>query len=306
MSIRIKNKRISFLRYYHGYTGGHQKVRDYLDHFVDAGWQPSLYLSNKAATEKSLFSEIPGVDYQCNYQPAGFDTIFLAGMDWQHYLPLRDKSQTVINLIQHVRHGDPEEPLFQYLQEPAIRLCVSSAVKEAIQPFANGPCYTIRMGHRFPEVKARRQWDLYILANKQADLGAELYDWATGLGFNVKIDKSTQEHRDVIASMAASAITVALPNPTEGFYLPGVEAMHYSKAAVVPYCVANREYFNTFANLFMPDYNIKAIKRDILRASKRSSLATSLGCLLGKKIASAYTLERERKELQNCLRKHLI
>ncbi len=300
----MKNKRISFLRHYHGYTGGHQKVRDYLSHFVDLGWQPTLFLSNKAATNRRLFSDIPQVCYQESYQPADFDTVFLAGMDWQHYLPVCNTSHTVINLVQHVRHGDPDEPLFQYLRQPAIRLCVSTAVKQAIEPHANGPCYVIKMGHRFPAISTQKKWDLYILANKQPEIGSELCDWATALGFNVKIDNSTQEHIHVVTAMAASSITVALPNPTEGFYLPGIEAMHYSQSAVVPYCIANKEYFNAYANLLMPQYSIEAIKRDILRARNRSPLSASFRSLIGKRTTSVYTLERERAELRRCLLKH--
>lgn len=279
-------------------------MRDYLAHFIALGWQPTLYVSNKAATARDLFTNLPSVRYQQNYDPTEFDTVFLAGMDWQSYLPLRNKNQTVINLIQHVRHGDPREPLFQFLQQPAIRLCVSKAVKEAIAPHANGPCYVIKMGHDFPNVESKLQRDMYILANKQPELGGEIYDWAINSGFTVKIDTSTQERVEVISAMASSSITIALPNQTEGFYLPGIEAMYYSNSAIVPYCVANKEYYSVFGNLFMPEYSLTEIKAAILQSNKQPGLLTKFSRYVGRQIASGYTLNNERASLQRFLTKH--
>jgi len=92
-------------------------------------------------------------------------------MDWQVYLPFFDLKQVKINLIQHVRHGDKSHPLFEFLKHKAIRLCVSEAVKEAIEPYANGPYFTIKMGHRIPKISRPKRYDLYILATKQPQLG---------------------------------------------------------------------------------------------------------------------------------------
>lgn len=297
----MNNKRISFLRYYHGYTGGHQKVRDYLQHFIALGWEPSLFLSNKAATNQSLFSNVAGVNYQDQYDPTPFDYVFLAGMDWKHYLPFKRDSQTVINLIQHVRHGDPSEPLHQYLKEPAIRLCVSEAVKNAIEPYANGPCFAIKMGHRFHKVPRKKTHDIYILANKQPELGTKLHEWAQGLGYSVHSHTSTTEHRVVISSMASASVTILLPDKTEGFYLPGIEGMYYSNSAVVPYCVANAEYYNVMSNLYMPEYTYQAIQTATLQALNKSSALTFIQRKIGRLIAAKFTLKNERMQLNKCL-----
>lgn len=300
----MDNKSIAVIRHYHGYTGGHQKVHDYLTHFIAMGWHPSLFLSNRAKTNKTLFENMAGVDYQDSFNPNDADVVFLAGMDWQHYLPIKSSEKPVINLIQHVRHADKSEALFAFLKEPAIRLCVSDAVKQAIEPFANGPCHVIKMGHKFERLSVGRSNDVYILANKQPQLGISIYNWAKDRGFSTILHDSTQEKGLVTKAMAMSAVTVALPNKTEGFYLPGIEAMFYSKQAVVPYCIANKEYFHNTSNLIMPDYTEDNIKSAILRSMRLGPIESSIRKFIGKKIACQYSLQNERKALSACLSKY--
>lgn len=297
----MNSKSIAFVRHYYGYTGGHQKVHDYLTHFTAMGWRPSLYLSNKASTNKTLFENMSGVDYQERFNPDEADIVFLAGMDWQHYLPIKRSEKPVINLIQHVRHADKSEALFSFLKEPAIRLCVSQSVKKAIAPFANGPCHVIKMGHKLDSISENHSNDIYILANKQPHLGRDICKWAEDKGFSAILHDTTQEKARVIKAMAMSKMTVALPNQTEGFYLPGIEAMFYSKVAVVPYCVANEEYFHNTANMLMPNYTEENIKSAILSGMKRGRIGNSFREYMGKKIARQYSLHNERKNLSKCL-----
>lgn len=300
----MNQKRISFIRHYHGYTGGHKKVRDYLSHFIELGWTPSLYLSNQARTNRTLFTSLPGVTYQTNYEPDHADVVFLAGMDWQTYLPTHQEQKPIVNLIQHVRHGDSKEPLFQYLQYPAIRLCVSEAVREAILPHANGPCHVIKMGHEFTQIKRRAIRDIYILATKQPQLGAELQQWAQREGLDVLCHTKTQESTTVVEAMASSDITVVLPHKTEGFYLPGIEAMRYSRTAIVPYCVANKEYYSRFSNMHMPHYTLPAIQASITQALNTSAIYRSSQGLIGRFLSRQYTIDNERKQLARCLSKY--
>jgi hypothetical protein len=74
-----------------------------------------------------------------------YDAYFLGGLDWR-YLPRDAGGGPVVNLIQHVRHGDPSEELFGFLGRKAFRICVSPEVREAIAPRANGPSVVIGNG----------------------------------------------------------------------------------------------------------------------------------------------------------------
>ena len=128
-------KTILFFRDYQEYTGGHQKVADYFSHLkASSDFDPTIAFSSatKWDIKNPWFPEYQ--DQSLAFTPTNYDYTFLAGMDWQVYLPsLRPQNQPVINLIQHVRHADPAQPMHQFLSERAIRICVSPEVAEAIK-----------------------------------------------------------------------------------------------------------------------------------------------------------------------------
>jgi len=297
-------KSISFHRKYYSYTGGHQKVRDYIDHFVSMGISTQLYVEGQANTRRSLFADIEKVEYQNHYQPNNADIAFLAGMDWHAYINSGAEHSLIFNLIQHVRHGDRNEALFDFLAQPAVRLCVSTSVKNAIEPYANGPCHVIRMGVSLPRLNEQKARCLYIVGNKQPELGQKIYAWSQQMGITAKLEDQKVERLDVLRNMSSSQVTLALPNKSEGFYLPGVEAMYYSDTAIVPYCVANKEYFSSKANIRIPDYSEEAIKNEILSAIRITPLTNFARKWHGKRIARQYSLTVERKQLTDIYNKY--
>lgn len=299
-----QTRSISFHRQYYAYTGGHQKVHDYLLHTTRAtGFAPDLFLDNKSAINTQLFDNLPGVTYSQQYRPDNFDVAFLAGMDWQAYAPFFDPKQVKINLIQHVRHGDPKHPLHQFLQHRAVRLCVSEAVKQAIEPYANGPCIAIKMGYQMAEVKARKTQDLYILATKQPKLGKGICQWAQQKGLSVVLHDSPVERRQVHQAMAESRVTLTLPNKTEGFYLPGIEAMALSGWAIVPDCIASREYTLKGANISSCELSMQSCQQAVEQALAESGKWLAwLKQRRGRQITSGYQLDAEGEHYRRVLK----
>lgn len=296
-------KTISFHRQYNAYTGGHQKVRDYIGHTLSSDdFAPQLWLENNAKIHTNLFHDIDGLTYQQRYAPEQTDWVFLAGMDWQAYEPFFDHAQPKLNLVQHVRHGDKTHPLFQFLKYKAIRICVSDAVKTAIEPFANGPCMTIKMGHAIPKIRIPKSYDLYILATKQPKLGAELQQWADSKGLSVLIHDKSVARETVHLGMAASRVAIVLPNKTEGFYLPGIEAMALCDWAVVPDCVASREYTLKNANVTQCELGLTSCQAAIEQALFMCSRwSLPIKRWQGRKISLGYRLDRERQVFTNVL-----
>ena len=296
-------KSISFHRRYAEYSGGHQKVCDYIKHTLASGlFVPSLYLANSSPSQKELFSHIQGLEYSPKYRPDQADVAFLAGMDWLAYQPFFNPKQIKINLVQHVRHGDKNQPLFQFLQHKAIRLCVSEAVKEAIEPYANGPCFTIRMGHDIPKLSRPQCYDLYILATKQPQLGRQLFEWAKSIGLRVLIHDKATERELVYQAMAESAVVIPLPNQTEGFFLPGIEAMTLADWAVVPDCIASREYSLSSANISSCEQDIQACQKAIVHALKQARSWTSfISKWHGRRFSASCSLEQEQQNYHHIL-----
>ena len=102
-----RQRRVLFHRNYVQYSGGQQKVLDYFSHFLESKqWQPAIYW----APGSMPMAETPWSVYQSyrtqSFEPTQYDLLFLAGMDWLSYPDSPVASKPVINLIQHVRHGD--------------------------------------------------------------------------------------------------------------------------------------------------------------------------------------------------------
>lgn len=297
MSNKTSLLRFSFHRDYNRYSGGHQKFRDYLLHTKAlSGVECNLHVNNQCPVMPDFFNNISGVKYHTQYLPEQADIAFLAGLDWQAYLPLRQKNQPVINLVQHVRHADKENKLFSFLEHEALRICVSNAVKEAIEPFANGECVTIPMGHNIPQIESLKDVDLYILGKKNPRFAANIEQWAKRRNWVVHLDSGLVARQTVLNNMARSKVSLVLPNPTEGFFLPGIEAMALSDRVVVPDCIANREYCLPTTNITLCDYSEHSCIRALEYAEQRLlSPVQSIEKFRGTRLAYQYSLALEKK-----------
>ena len=131
-----------FHRDFHGYSGGHGKLWDYFRH-VDAhpDWRAHLHLTAGSTHEDNPWLDA-GVVPQPEWRPHAADALFLAGVDWQAY-PQDAPERPVINLIQGVRHADPDLLLRDFLARPAIRICVGQPVADAILPFVDDDFSTL-------------------------------------------------------------------------------------------------------------------------------------------------------------------
>lgn len=298
----------SFFRNYEKYTGGHKKFYDYLNHTkAIEGVKCKLFVQNDCKVMPGLFSDIPDVQYQHEYNPNTCNVVFLAGMDWQYYLPHRRSEDVIVNLVQHVRHGDNTHPLFNFLQYKALRLCVSEAVKDAIAPYANGRCVIVPIGHDIPYLQLDKEYDLYILAKKNVNFGKAIAKWAESKGLAYKLHDCLVSKEEVSVAMAKSRVSLVLPNPTEGFFLPGIEAMALSDRAVVPDCIANREYCLENTNAIMCDYSIETVRMTISRSLEL--LETSMQQhqkLRGEALARSYTITKEREIYHQLIREHVL
>lgn len=250
----------------------------------------------------SLFSDVPNVLHSDLYEPEKADVVFLAGMDWKAYLPKRVEGQRIINLIQHVRHGDKNHPLFHFLEHEALRICVSEQVREAILPYANGDCVTIKMGHNIPSISVRKDLDLYILGKKNPRFAIAIEQWAQAAELNVKIDTDLVNRHSVYESLARARVSLVLPNASEGFFLPGIEAMALSERVIVPDCIGNRGYCKKHMNITLCDYEENACIVAIKKAmNKLNSPVHAFEKFRGIREAHSYGIEAERRKYQRLL-----
>lgn len=263
-------KSILFYRDLTEYTGGQQKVMDYFSHLRTVP-EFCVDIAFSAATRwDSCNPWFP--EYQStavNYVPAHYDYAFVAGMDWLVYRPLRPEGQPVINLIQHVRHADPAHPLCEFLTEPAVRICVSREVADAIRSTGrvNGPVVVIDNGLAIPNIPTQqKQYPLFIFGPKNPAVAQELTDLIRAQGKDVYCIDHWLPRLDLLHTLAASRISLLLPSATEGFYLPALESMRYSELTIVPDCVGNRSFCRNRENCLFPEYNSAALMSAVKEA----------------------------------------
>jgi glycosyltransferase involved in cell wall biosynthesis len=304
----VKPKRILFYRDLQAYYGGHQKVADYFEHLqTSLGFVPEIFFSEASRWDKAnpWFNK----EYQktTQYKPEAYDYVFVAGMDWSVYLNTpKPLNQPVINFIQHVRHADPTENLHQFLSQPAIRICVAQQVTDAILATGkvNGPVFTIANGLELPALSEAKQWDVFILGNKQPVLAADLAAELRASGLRVLVVDQWMPRDDLYVQMAASRLALLLPHPTEGFYLPALEAMHFCDLVVVPDAIGNRAFCIKDTNCLMPEYTQESISLSLsagLEILNNSALLRRYK-VEAKKTVENFSLQRERREFLSLMK----
>jgi glycosyltransferase involved in cell wall biosynthesis len=200
-----------------------------------------------------------------------FDVLFLSGIDWRAMIPIEERDEyrrPIINIVQHVWHACPNDRLnrHRFLPHKAIRICVSPEIAKAIQRTGRvrGPVFTIPNALELdalatPGAPDHRDIDLLVAANKQPELGRAVAGRLRRQGRKVEL-VAERIPRDVLLDLMRRArVSVLVPNPKEGFYLPALEGMALGTLVVCPDCIGNRSFCLPGENCFRPAYDQEAI-----------------------------------------------
>jgi glycosyltransferase involved in cell wall biosynthesis len=200
------------------------------------------------------------------------DVRFLAGRDWAKLRrrEQREPQVPILNLIQHVRHTEPEDPRYPFLTRRAIRICVSAPVADAVRGvhaelgIEAGPVLTIPAAIDLAALPAppgpeARPVDLLVVATKRPDQGELVHNHLARPGRTTRLLATRVPREELLTALTEARVTVFLPNPTEGFYLPSLEGMALGTLVVCPDCVGNREHCQPSENCFRPAYDLDEI-----------------------------------------------
>src|SRR5437868_1326606 len=269
-------KIVLFHRDFQRFTGGHLKVWNYFNHVLASkSYEPRIAFTADSKWDQT--NPWSGSRNQVtDWQPGKADALFLAGKDWQH-LSL-EKSQAlpkpIINLIQHPRHADPDDDLYRFLSNRAIRICVSQQVADAIMAtgLVNGPVFVIPNAinlENIPRAAAdeKRPIEILISGLKAPDLAREIESRLRS-DENIAVTSLLDwiPRSEYLRQLGQAKIAVTLPRPNEGFYLPALEAMACGAIVVCPDCVGNRDFCRNDVNCFRPANDADEIVDAIYRA----------------------------------------
>lgn len=307
-------RKIWFYRNYQYFTGGHLKHSHYF-HNVSLlpQFNPQLFFAPQTYSEEQrcqmaqLWNDEKNIASQ--WLPQDRDIIFLAGMDWQFALMQADVKLTMprLNLIQGVRHADPSQSLFRYLSEPAIRICVSQPVADAINSTGKvcGPVFVIPNGvdiQPAQSVVADKGFSrVQIIGYKRPDFARVLEQKLSSQGIAAEMFLDMQPRKEFIARLDPAAIVVCCPFPEEGFYLTALEAMAKGCFVVVPDCVGNQAYALDGINCLFPDYEIDNVFNSVLHALNLQRSEIEKIRMAGVLTATKHTLANERRAFYELL-----
>jgi len=293
-------KTVLFHRDFSGFTGGHLKVWDYYQHvLLSKDYKPEIYFTPESVWSNNPWSELRG---HCltEWNPNNADVLFLAGMDW---LALTEDQRLnppapVINFIQHVRHADRQCPLYEFLKYPALRICVSQEVTDAIKNtgIINGSVITNTNGIDLTELPTLIEKDipLLIAGLKNPVLANEIYGRLMEINIPCRVITQYLPRKDYLSLLARAEVALFLPNNTEGFYLPALEAMYLKTLVICPDCIGNRGFCIDGETCFKPKYNVEKIIQAIKHAFSLSENKQDALLKKGYEISKKATLFSER------------
>jgi glycosyltransferase involved in cell wall biosynthesis len=299
---------VLFYRDFRRFTGGHLKVWDYFNHVLSSGdHQPYIRFSPETIWDRTN----PWLAYRraAAEAPTQPDVRFVAGTDWATLPPAEREAprQPVVNLIQHVRHATPGDKRYEYLRHPAVRICVSEEVAEAVRTAAaNGPVFTIPNGidvSALPAPSPVKEKDLFIAAMKQRKLGGDLLRRLKGSARRIDFLDRPVPRAEFLQRIGRARVTLFLPDPEEGFYLPAIEGMALGSTVVCPDCVGNRSFCTSGENCFRPEHDPAAIEAAVRAALALSPPEETRLRDAARRTVEAHSLEGERTAFLALLRR---
>ncbi len=312
---------IWFHRAFKGVTGGEIKHSHYFSHARRlASFSARITftggpLNESLAGERRRLWPVGSVDGATDWAPAEDDVLFLAGTDWRYLtaMALDGTDHPRINLVQHVRHANPDTELWSYLPRRAVRICVSTEVADAIARTGRprGPVVAIPNATELPpwdwgDAAGCAAWEgrprsVVVVGYKRPELAASLSERLRRDGVEHDVLTRVMERGSFLARLAETRVAVCLPDPTEGFYLPALEAMACGCVVVTLDAVGNRSFCRNGENCIVAGPDAERLARAVGHAFWLSEGARSNLLARAADAVAAHALHVERSRFHAVL-----
>ena len=302
-------------------TGGVVKVFDYAAHARDLGYEPVIcchqpFRADLPVLRLERFASLTpeqGVRYLkgFGFEVAGPDRVFFS---WPgHYDRVAGRlapgaaSDRVIHIVQNTRHGNPqwlEGLATRLLALPMARIMITHEVHRACLPHLNpaSPTRVILEGHNWPYFSRERRGGLprpikVAYTTWKSRAGLELEEALAGdARFAFRAIHGTVAWPELRDLYHWCDVFLGFPNPQEGFYLVGLEAMAAGALFVTPDVEGNRAYCRWGENCLPADFNSVASYRAALeRLAAMGDAEVEAMRAAGYAVLPNHTLEAERR-----------
>lgn len=300
-------KKILFYRDYQRFQGGHLKVWHYFQHAVTSEThQPTIHFSaNSLFDSTNPWSSCRVELIAREWNPEQADVLFLAGLDWEVVPP--SIAVPVINLIQSLSHADDGNPRKTYLTRPALRICISEEVRQAVVAtgLVNGPIVTMPNCIDLPALSSHeviKTKTILIAGMKNPGFAIEIARRLKEDGLEIDLLLSLIPRHEFFDRLKVAQLVILLPNEREGFFLPALEGMAMGCLVVCPDCIGNRSFCHDGINSFRPQYQLDAIVQSAKLAIKLDKEKTQQITANAKQTVEDHALSKERLKFQDILK----
>ncbi len=312
---------IWFHRAFKGITGGEVKHSHYFDHVRQMrGFAPRVAftggpLNEALAKERRRLWPVGNINGGAGWTPSAGDVLFVAGTDWRYLsaMSLDGTNHPRINLVQAVRHADPDTELWSYLPRRAIRICVSAEVADALAATGRprGPIIAIPNSTDLPpwdwgdqtphSAWAARPRRIAIVGYKRPELAMAVSECLARRSIAHEAVMGFRHRGAFLGMLAETQVAVCLPNPTEGFYLPALEAMASGCVVVTLDAVGNRSFCHDGKNCIVARPDGESLAKAVAHTLRLSDAARD-GLLAGAaETVAAHALQVERSRFHALL-----
>lgn len=302
---------VVFHRDFQHFQGGHLKVFHYFEHVRSSpSHDARIHFSPESVWDETNPWRQLRETVIAQHDSERADVLFLAGIDWRALEPAqRAASQVpIINLIQDFRPTRPTAQLHEFIAHPAIRICVSAEIQEALQRTGSvrGPIFTVPVGvdlERLPAPRPapERDIDCLVLAVKDPQLGGAVAQRLRGAGKGVLLVDRPMPRDELLGSMARARVAVLVPASVEGAYLPALECMALGALVVCPDCVGNRSFCRDGETCLVPKRSRRAIVKSALAALSASPQELEPMLAAARRESEDHALTRERSRFLEIL-----
>jgi len=309
------NRTIWFYRDFQAFTGGHLKHAHYYEHTRTVpGLTSRICFSAKSKQHAEQCTQLWPNGHVTAWTPREDDILFLAGLDWK-YLDQQNftgPDVAIINLIQHVRHAEPDTELHSYLSRKAIRICVSQEVADAIQSTGKvvGPVMVIPNGIDVETPKpeqlqkhlaARLNSKVLIVGYKNPEFAKQLATLLDDKNISCHLSLALEDRAAFLKQLDDFEVVICLPHKTEGFYLPALETMARARLLVTMDCIGNRGFCFSMRNCLVANYSVESALQKTQAALDFNSEKRSTVLNNAVETARAFSMHQEARKFQRLL-----
>jgi glycosyltransferase involved in cell wall biosynthesis len=121
-----------------------------------------------------------------------------------------------------------------------------------------------------------------------------LHEKLRDTGVKIKVVTEFLPRNSYLELINNAKVAVLLPNRTEGFFLPALEAMALETIVICPDCIGNRRFCIDGRNCFRPNYTIEDIAAAVKKALSLDTETREQLLVNATRTRLDHSLERER------------